>query len=163
MKKITLTLIALLFGCVVLVGFTAKNHSGITAEAAQPSDIEAAKKEIALLNRQFSESLRKADAEAAAKVYTTDAKYMSPNLPAIQGRKNIEQFYNQVFVRNGLDLVLTTVEVWGDKNMVTEEGTYVFKANESVELVGKYLAIWKKEDGMWRIFRQCYNPDTPAN
>ncbi|CAM3960583.1 Ketosteroid isomerase homolog [Pedobacter westerhofensis] len=162
MKRTTLPLIALLFGCVVF-GFTAKNRPGITGKVTHPSDAELAKNEIVSLNRQFSESLHNADTESAAKIYTVDAKHMPPNSPAVEGRESIKQFYNQKIDQNGLDLVLTTLAVWGNSNMVTEEGTYVVKTIEGVQWeVGKYLSLWKKENGKWRIFRQCYNSDRPA-
>jgi ketosteroid isomerase-like protein len=27
---------------------------------------------------------------------------------------------------------------------------------------GKYIVLWKKEDGKWKLFRDCYNSDLPA-
>jgi len=156
MKKTILPLIVL-SGCLVLAGFTAKDQMGITGQSSQQSDAEAAKKEIALINSRFNESLQKGDAKGIASVYTTDAKYMAPNHPAILGRDKIEELYNRI---GETDLVVSTVDVWGEKNMVTEEGTYTLKTNNGAQVeVGKYLALWKKVDGKWKIFRECYNAD----
>lgn len=28
---------------------------------------------------------------------------------------------------------------------------------------GKYIVLWKKEEGKWKLFRDCYNSDLPLS
>jgi ketosteroid isomerase-like protein len=68
------------------------------------------------------------------------------------------------FINAGIGAIeLNTIEVWGDENFITEEGTFVLKAKDSTQLdKGKYLVLWKKENGKWRFHRDISNSDLPA-
>lgn len=53
-----------------------------------------------------------------------------------------------------------TTGIWGDNNMLIEQGTgYFAHADGKVLSSGRYLLIWKKEDGEWRIFRDTFFSD----
>jgi hypothetical protein len=59
-------------------------------------------------------------------------------------------------------LGLLTTGLWGDENMLAEEGEFTFMSEDDKLLdKGKYIVLWKKEDGMWKLFRDCYNSDMP--
>ena len=46
--------------------------------------------------------------------------------------------------------------------MLAEEGVYVFSDKDGNELdKGKYITLWRKESGKWKIFRDCVNSDLP--
>ena len=59
-------------------------------------------------------------------------------------------------------LNITTTDVWGTADFVAEEGTLSMldKAGKEIDK-GKYIALWKMEDGKWKIFRDCFNSDNP--
>jgi len=43
-----------------------------------------------------------------------------------------------------------------------EEGEYTFMGEDGEQLdKGKYIVLWKMEDGKWKLFRDCYNSDLP--
>jgi ketosteroid isomerase-like protein len=51
----------------------------------------------------------------------------------------------------------------GDENFVTEEGLFEIKTKEDAPIdKGKYLVLWKKEDGKWKLHRDISNSDLPA-
>ena len=61
------------------------------------------------------------------------------------------------------DFKLEATEVWGDENMVEEVGVYTFNdANGTTLDKGKYICLWKMEDGKWKIYRDIFNSDMPA-
>ena len=63
----------------------------------------------------------------------------------------------------GPEPMLTTLGVWGDEKMLAEEGRYVIRRGTGDEADrGKYLVLWKREGGRWRLFRDCFNSDLPA-
>lgn len=46
--------------------------------------------------------------------------------------------------------------------MLAEEGEFTFMdKNDKFLDKGKYIVLWKKEDGEWKLFRDCYNSDMP--
>ena len=53
-----------------------------------------------------------------------------------------------------------TLGVWNNTNTIVEEGKWMM-ANKEGEAYdhGKYLILWKMEDGKWKKFRDCHNSD----
>ena len=126
-------------------------------------DLAAAKTEIEDANKLFANLLSKDDSVGiATECYTADAKLMVSNMPVIEGRKNIQSAWSS-FIKTGLKTgEFNTIEVWGNENALTEEGTFLFKsADGKMAEKGKYLVLWKKEDGTWKLFRDCSNSDLP--
>jgi len=153
MKKIILTVLIAtsLFAC--------KNSSKTKTDF----DLATAKKEIEATNNALTAALAKGDSVAVGNYYTIDAKFMDNGAPAFVGRAKIQSLWAG-FIKEGANkLKLTTLEVWGNENVITEEGTYDFKSNEDKPIaVGKYIAVWKKEDGKWKLHRDIPNTDIPV-
>ena len=55
----------------------------------------------------------------------------------------------------GVDL--RTIEVWGTENLITEEGELSLFVGDTEADQGKYIVLWKKEDGKWKLFRDIFN------
>ena len=59
-------------------------------------------------------------------------------------------------------LTLTSTDVYGDSSMVVEEGTYTTDyGNGKAPEKGKYLVVWKPENGQWKMYRDIFNSDAP--
>ena len=139
---------------------------GTSLIACQPSsksafDLSNAKKEIEAANKNIIKDIISGDSTAAGNDYSKDGKLMGSNMPLISGQKNIASFWG-AFSKMGADLTLNTTEVWGDENYITEEGVYEIKAKDGKQLdKGKYIVLWKKEDGKWKLHRDISNTDLP--
>lgn len=57
---------------------------------------------------------------------------------------------------------LKTIEVWGMENLITEEGESTLFVGDAQVYKGKYIVLWKKVDGEWKLFRDIFNSDLPA-
>ena len=57
---------------------------------------------------------------------------------------------------------LKTVEVWGTEDLITEEGELSLFVEEAEVYQGKYMVLWKKDDGKWKLFRDIFNSNLPA-
>ena len=126
-------------------------------------DLENAKKEIIAANKELTDALSKADSVAVASAYSADGALMSYNAPIVKGKENLIKSWG-AFIKatGGATVELNTVEVWGDENYLTEEGTFVIKSKEGTQMdIGKYLVLWKKEDGKWKLHRDISNSDLP--
>jgi ketosteroid isomerase-like protein len=111
--------------------------------------------------RDFNEG----DAMRAAQNYTDDAQILAPQHPAIQGRAAITAFFKaniDKYLGFGNDSTWSLVR--GD--MAIEQGGYIVRnvrVGANVE-TGKYIRIWKKTNGTWKLYRDMYSSDseTPA-
>lgn len=127
-------------------------------------DLVNAKKEIEAANKDFIELFAKGDSVGVANYFTTDAKSMGPNEPSHVGRSKIQNVYAGLIDSGINQLGLITTGVWGDETILAEEGLYTFSNKNGKELDrGKYIVLWRKEDGKWKLFRDCYNSDLPLN
>lgn len=153
MKKLFLTAIVItsLFAC--------KQNT----ETRSEFDLVNAKKEIEATNQNLKELLAKGDSIGFANSYTADAKFMESNQPSIVGKSKIQSFWTKLINGGATNISLTTLEVWGDENYITEEGLYDFKSKDGAALGnGKYIVLWKKEDGKWKLHRDMANSDMPS-
>lgn len=125
--------------------------------------LDAAKKEIAAANLAFETGVSKSDSVGIANLYTTDTKWMNPNAPSVEGRAGLISKFSQDLNAGIGAAKLTTLEVWGDENYVTEEGKYeIFTKQGAQADQGKYLILWKRVDGKLMFHRDIYNSDLPA-
>jgi ketosteroid isomerase-like protein len=134
-----------------------------TNQETKPAfDLNNAKKEIEAANKEISDLLSKGDSVGAANMYSKEGKLMINNMPSITGKENIASFWSG-FTKMGADLSLTTIEIWGDENYITEEGLLEIKLKDGkIADKGKYVVVWKKEDGKWKLHRDLSNSDLPA-
>lgn len=138
--------------------------SSCKKEAEAPSepsiDIAAAKSEIEARIDVYEEALNSKDSVGLANCYTSDAKFMQPNEKTIEGRTNIQKLFSMWMKGPSMHIKINTVEVWGDENMRAAENTWTFMNHTGKTIdTGKSLEIYKKEDGVWKLHRDCYNSD----
>jgi len=125
-------------------------------------NLEIAKTEIEAANKEFNVLFMASDSIALANLYTLDAKFMNNGAPAVTGRKNIQTTLSGI-MKSGISSVnLQTIEIWGKENLITEEGELSLFVDEDVVYQGKYIVLWKKVDGKWKLFRDIFNSNLPA-
>ena len=149
---------------VVVVSCNNDKPATEVAEVAKPVfDLAMAKSEIDAANKSFAEALANGDSAGVAGFYTADAKFMGPNGPAVVGRANIQSVIGS-FIKGGITkLELTAIEVWGDETTIAEEGVLSLSTKDGKPVdKGKYIVIWKKEDGKWKLHRDMFNSDLPV-
>ena len=150
----------LLFATLIVSSLVACKNSTETKPAF---DLANAKKEIEAANKNLMDVIAKGDSVGTAAAYSPDGAVMFNNMPSVNGTENLIKVWSS-FINAGIrNIELTTVEVWGDENFLTEEGTFIIKSNEGAELdKGKYLVLWKKVDGKWKLHRDISNSELPA-
>jgi len=109
-------------------------------------------------NAAFIEALQRKDAVAMAGMYSTAAKVMPPGADIVEGKSKIQAFWESVIRAGVTDAKLETMEVdtiGGYTAM--ETGKFVMYHNKDVVDRGKYLVVWRNEDGQWRLHRDVWN------
>lgn len=147
----------------LLAAFIATSLFACKSETKAPFDLANAKKEIEAANQEVSNFMAKGDSVGLASCYGTDGALLLNNMPAVKGQANLVKVWGG-FINSGIGAIeLNTTEVWGDENFITEDGTCVLKAKDGTQLdKGKYLVLWKKENGKWKIHRDISNSDLPV-
>ncbi|MEA1786148.1 SgcJ/EcaC family oxidoreductase [Arenibacter sp. GZD96] len=123
-------------------------------------DLAKEKQELQKSFKGVMEALASGDAKAVANFYTEDGVFMPHNSQIFTGREEIEKAF-EGFIAGGftdLDVESTWAEGCGNYLLDTEQWTL---SNGKDTLIGKSLVIWKKEDGMWKMYKDMINTDTP--
>lgn len=113
--------------------------------------------DIAAVNRQFEDAARKGDLDRLASLYTSDAMALPPDGPVVKGRENIKQMWGAVAQQIGLKEVrLNTLdfEQAGDTGYEVGEATLTVSSGTAVV---KFVVVWKKVGGQWRLHRDIWN------
>ena len=115
------------------------------------SDIDAA-------NERFMEAFRQCDADALATLYTSNGQLLPPQSDFVTGPEAIRSFWQSVFEVGLKEARLATVELEGLGDTAIEVGKYTLLAAQGeVADVGKYVVIWKQDDGAWKLHRDVWN------
>jgi ketosteroid isomerase-like protein len=131
-----------------------------SSPSAQSGDVRAA---IEAANLKFGAAWGKKDAAALTALYTANATVLAPNAARVTGSQAIVEFWKAGL--NGAPPVgkLTTVEVEAHGDTAHEVGTYELStADGKIIDKGKYVVIWKREGGQWKMHRDIWNSDMPA-
>ena len=119
--------------------------------------------EIALANKGFMKAFNNGDAGALAANYTTNAKLFPSNSEVIVGQESIKGFWNAVINMGIKKALLETVTAESQGDVAVEEGTYkLFLEGDQIADKGKYIVIWKKENGQWKLQKDIWNTNNPA-
>jgi len=113
--------------------------------------------EISQVNRTFEDAARKGDLDTLASLYTRDAIALPPDGPFVRGRDAIKSMWGSVAQQLGLkDVRLETVEleIVGDSACEVGEAKLALANGPAVV---KYVVVWKKVDGAWRLHRDIWN------
>lgn len=142
---------------------TANEASTNTAAETKSSfDLAAAKKAIDSVNAQFGVLVAKGDSVGIANLYHSDAKVLGQSMPIASGKVAIQHAFAEMLGMGIGGATLTSTEVYGAEDLVSEVGTYSLTDKSGKEIdKGKYIVLWKMEDGKWKLFRDCFNSDLP--
>jgi ketosteroid isomerase-like protein len=129
----------------------------VTAQAQGPrAAIEAA-------NAKFSVDYAKGDAAAVAAHYTAAGQAFPPNGEIARGREAIQKLWKGAMDAGVKGVKLITLEVEAHGDTAHEVGTYVLVGEGGKTLDnGKYIVIWKRDGGLWKLHRDIWNTSMPA-
>lgn len=132
-------------------------------EEAKPAfDLTEAKAAIEARSKVYVDALNNKDSVGLANCYTSDGKFMAPNEKSVVGRANIQKLVGQ-WMKSGMpNFSIETVEVWGNDEVLAAEENWSFKDKDGkIVDQGKAIEVYKKEDGVWKLHRDCFNSDMP--
>jgi uncharacterized protein (TIGR02246 family) len=111
------------------------------------------------LNDAFVGALGQGDLASVAKMYTDDAYLLPPGADLVRGRKDIQAFWTAAMDQIS-DLKLTALDVRPlGSDAAREVGTFTAKTKgqSPQEIAGKYVVVWQKVDGDWKLAADIWN------
>jgi len=152
---VPLTLTFLFFSLLISCKETAKDMPETVAESE--FNLTAAKDEIIAANKEFMTLFAATDSVGIANLYTQDAKFMMNGAPAFSGKESIQSIISGVMNSGVSSVNLRTIDVWGTEDLLVEEGELSLFAGDTEADQGKYIVVWKNEEGKWKLFRDIFN------
>lgn len=103
------------------------------------------------------------DSEGISGLYTEDRMLLPTGSDAVTGKPAIQAFWQGAMDMGIKGLGLEIVELEDHGSTAIEVGNYSL-SSEGEEVIdrGKYVVIWKQEDGRWKLHRDIWNSNTPA-
>lgn len=113
-------------------------------------------------NKRFMDAARRGDAAGLAALYTVDGQVLPPNADSVTGRQAVQAFWQAVMDMGIKEAVLEIGEAEGHGDVVIEVSTFTLSSEGGQVLdKGKYIVIWKQEDGQWKLHRDIFNSSLP--
>jgi ketosteroid isomerase-like protein len=133
-----------------------------TASFAQNKGLSA-REAITAANRKFEEAHLKGDAAAIAAQYTEDGQLLWEDRDIIKGRAAIEAEWRKDMGGPGRKAKLTNLEIEEHGDWAFETSKFLVTAPDgSTVYDGKYICIWKRVNGEWKIHRDIGNKNVPG-
>ena len=119
-------------------------------------DMSTLEKEIESRLREYENHLKNGDSIALGNMYTENAEI----IPSTVGRNNIIKAFGGMIRDSITGSSFTTTHLWGNEQLLVEDGTGTwYHTNGTAVGSGRYLLVWKKDDGKWKILRDTWFSD----
>jgi ketosteroid isomerase-like protein len=157
--------ILLIFTLILAIFFVACNNTATTDNKMATTDStgnddENVKAHIKKEASNFKEEIKKGDSIALAAHYGSDALVMPPNSQPVKGN-DIAGLWGGAIRMGVKDFNLDITDISGGGDLYAETGNYeMFGADNKSLDKGKYVVVWKKDNGNWKIYRDIWNSNT---
>lgn len=150
---------------IAIFGFACKTPASDVAKNAEAKPVfhpDSVRSIIEAKNEGWAKAITSNDSVFMVNHYTRDGKIFPPNSDAVVGRESIAKLIS-AYMKFGIKTYKDeTRSLYGNEDNLIEEGVYSFGDSKgNVMDKGKYIAIWRKEDGDWKIYSNMFNTSLP--
>jgi ketosteroid isomerase-like protein len=131
----------------------------MSSPTASASDIAG---KIRTANEQFMKRFHEKDAVRVASLYAREALLLPPGAAITEGLDAVTRFWKGAMDMGITDVTLETVSVEPLGDAAIELGMYTLVAGSAAVDQGKYLVVWRTEDGVWKLYRDIWNTSRSA-
>jgi ketosteroid isomerase-like protein len=119
----------------------------------------ALQQDLQTTNRIFEqEVVAERNIDALDRVYTSSATVLPPGGEMVTGRENIKGFWRTALEALGVTGVrLETVSFEPNGDTGYEIGRATLEFGGAPSATGKYVVVWKREDGAWKWHVDIWN------
>jgi len=135
-------------------------------QKATVTDLTQEEAMLRSLSKQWSAAMEAKDVDTICALFAPNAVELQANSPAISGGDAICTWYKGWLLNPNVSgsFSAEAFEVAASGDIAVERGTYTFRtqnADTTREDVGKYLTVWTKVDGQWKVFYDMSNTNLP--
>lgn len=141
---------------VIIISIGCQQQTMDTKTVIKEFDLQKTKSFIDSINTKFSEQIKNGDSMALASHYSSDAAILFPTTEPIRG-KDILSAWGSMLRSGSVDISFHTIDLTGSNDFLIETGYIVTKISEDNIDKSKYLVIWKKQNGEWKLYRDMVN------
>ncbi|MFH1699667.1 MAG: DUF4440 domain-containing protein [Candidatus Zixiibacteriota bacterium] len=148
----------------VLLSLTALNNVIIMAHNENSEKIVAESDKIMVLANMWSDKLAEGDLNWIMNLHAADAIQFPAGAEMIQGKEALKAAWEGIISTKEIEISWesTTAFVSASNDMAYDYGIVKVKnADGSVEN-GKYVVVWTRENGEWKIALDIFNSDGTA-
>ena len=147
-----------------LLAATGCQRADQAPEASAPAfDLAAARQVIQEKNSRFTRAHVVGDSVGMVDIFSEDARVLAPNADPVIGRAAIEVLTSEYLKFGITEFREETTALYGNEDMLIDEGTYVMVYGKAGTVdKGKYLNVWRKVDGQWKLYSNMWNANAPA-
>lgn len=130
---------------------------------AGDAEEEQTRQRIESLQQEWVEAVARGDVETIVGLYAEDAWFLPAGSPPLQGHDAIRDWWEQTLADppwQSLTFGPTEIGFGEGGDLAYDVGTSrTTIANEDGETVqeGKYLVVWEKVDGEWKVVADAFN------
>ena len=134
----------------------------VSASLTQTAYADSVRSDIDAANAQFTAAAAKGDGAGLAALYTADGQVLPAGSDPIKGAQAIQKFWQGALDSGIAEVALKTVDLFGRGPMATEVGQYELRDKAGKVLDhGKYIVVWRKEGGKWKLLRDMFSTNVP--
>ena len=150
-----------------LISGCSNSNSDASAKSSKDSistfDITAMQKIIDEKNREFGKAFASGDSATMVNNYTKDAKLFPPNSDAVISKDSIGAVVSEYLKFGIKEFKDETTALYGNEDNLIEEGKFFMGDGKGNTMdKGKYICIWRKENGIWKIYSDMFNTSLPV-
>jgi ketosteroid isomerase-like protein len=135
----------------------------VAALLTQPVYADGVRSEIDAANAQFSALAAKGDGAGLAALYAADGQVLPAGSDPVKGPQAIQKFWQGALDSGIAEVGLKTIEIFGHGPTATEVGQYELRDKAGTVLDhGKYIVVWRREGGKWKLLRDMFSTNVPA-
>jgi uncharacterized protein (TIGR02246 family) len=118
---------------------------------------------VAAGGESFWAAFNRGDAAGMAALYTENGQVLPPNGDFVTGKQAVQAFWQAVMDMGIKEAKIEILEVEGHGDTATEVSTFTL-LDEGGQMLdkGKYIVIWRQEEGQWKLHRDIFNSSMPA-
>ncbi|TPE44224.1 YybH family protein [Pontibacter mangrovi] len=119
--------------------------------------------EIKRANEKFIQAFTEGNAAGIANLYTDEGMLLPTGMEAVKGKPGIQEFWQGAMKMGVKGVKLETVEVLPCENTAIEMGNYTLTGEGGTRMdKGKYIVVWQKQNGQWKLHKDIWNTSLSA-
>ncbi len=141
--------------------------AGLAAGCVARGDARTIEQEIRELDKKWVGAVVRGDVATIVDFYAADGAFLMPNAPPAEGREAIAEAWKGLISLPNLSLNIrsTRIDVAASGDLAADIGTYdlAFSGEDGrIRDEGKYVVVWKKVNGEWKVLADILNSNLKA-